>query len=40
LEEHLRAWRDANPATEGAGATIAEAFKLGHWIFGDLFTGD
>jgi len=24
----------------GAGATVAEAFKLGHWIFGGLLTGD
>jgi hypothetical protein len=38
-EEHLRAWRDANAATEGAGATVTEAFKLGQWIFGGLLTG-
>jgi hypothetical protein len=39
-EEHLRAWRDANPAVEGAGATVAEAFKIGDWIFGGLLRGD
>ena len=26
-EEHLRAWRAANPRMAGAGATAAEAFK-------------
>jgi hypothetical protein len=39
-EEHLRAWRDANPTTEGAGTTVAEGFKLGDRIFGGLLRGD
>jgi hypothetical protein len=39
-EEHLNAWHDANPMTEGAGATVMEAFKVGSWIFGGLLTGD
>jgi hypothetical protein len=33
-----RAWRDLNPAVEGAGATIGEGFKLGRYIFGGLLT--
>ncbi|PYM11687.1 MAG: hypothetical protein DMD81_26195 [Candidatus Rokuibacteriota bacterium] len=39
-EDHLRAWRDANPTAEGAGATVTEGFKLGHWIFGGLLRRD
>ncbi|PYM89760.1 MAG: hypothetical protein DME04_25390 [Candidatus Rokuibacteriota bacterium] len=39
-EEHLRAWRDANPTTEGAGATVVEAFKVGDWIFGGLLRAE
>jgi len=35
-EEHLRAWRAANPNAAGAGATVDEAFKLGRHIFGGL----
>jgi hypothetical protein len=34
-EEDLRAWRDLNPSVEGAGATVAEGFKLGRHVFGD-----
>jgi hypothetical protein len=29
-----------NPMAEGAGAIVGEGFKLGHWIFGGLLTGD
>jgi hypothetical protein len=39
-EEHLRAWRDINPAAAGAGATVVEALKVGAWIFGGLLTGE
>jgi hypothetical protein len=35
-EEHLRAWREANPDAAGAGATAGEAFKLGRHMFGGL----
>jgi hypothetical protein len=35
-EEHLRAWRAANLEVAGAGATVAEGFKLGRRIFGGL----
>jgi len=37
-EEDLRAWRELNPAVEGAGATVAEGFKLSRHIFGGLLT--
>ena len=39
-EEHLRAWRQANPEVAGAGATVFEGFKLGKRIFGKLLTGE
>jgi hypothetical protein len=39
-EDHLNAWREANPTAAGAGTTVAEGFKVGHWIFGGLLTGD
>ncbi|PYN04359.1 MAG: hypothetical protein DME02_21845 [Candidatus Rokuibacteriota bacterium] len=32
----MKAWRDAHPTMEGAGATVREAFKVGAWIFGGL----
>jgi len=32
----LRAWRDEHPEIPGAGAAVAEGFKLGRRIFGDL----
>jgi hypothetical protein len=35
-EAHLRAWRERNAAVEGAGATLAEAFKLAQRTFGGL----
>jgi len=35
-EEHLRGWREAHPDVLGAAATLAEAFKLGAKIFGEL----
>src|SRR5262249_29398021 len=38
-EEHLKAWRAANPETVGAGATVAEAFKLARRIFGGVLQG-
>jgi hypothetical protein len=38
-EEHLRTWRQANLTAEGAGATVAEGFKLGERAFGGLLTG-
>jgi hypothetical protein len=37
-EEHLRTWREENPMAQGAGTTLAEAFKLGSRIFGGLLT--
>jgi hypothetical protein len=37
--EHLRGWRAVNPDVPGAGATVAEAFKLGRRIFGGLLQG-
>jgi hypothetical protein len=30
--------RDLNPSAEGAGATVAEGFKLGRHVFGGLLT--
>ena len=39
-EEHMRAWREANPEVAGAGTTVAEAFKLGARIFGGLLGGE
>jgi hypothetical protein len=35
-EDHLRAWQAAHPEATGAGATVAEAFKLGRHLFGNL----
>ena len=32
----MRAWYDAHPDVKGAALTLAEAFKLGAAIFGDL----
>jgi hypothetical protein len=34
----VRAWRRENPDVPGAAATVAEAFRLGRRIFGDLLT--
>ncbi|MBI1846563.1 MAG: hypothetical protein HYR86_06290 [Candidatus Rokubacteria bacterium] len=35
-EEHLRAWREANPTAPGAGTTVVEGFTLARRIFGGL----
>ena len=37
-EDHLRAWREANPAALGAGATVTEAFKVARRVFGGLLS--
>ncbi len=39
-EEHLRAWHDRHPDSAGSGTSLAEAFKLGRRIFGDLLPVD
>ncbi len=39
-EEHSRAWCEAHPEAPGAGTTVAEAFKLGARIFGELLGGE
>jgi hypothetical protein len=39
-EEHLREWHDRHPDSVGAGTPLAEAFKLGRRIFGDLLRFD
>jgi len=36
----MRAWREANPTADGAGATVGEGFKLARRIFGGLLSGD
>jgi hypothetical protein len=38
-EDHLRLWREANPTAPGAGATVAEAFKVARRLFGGLLSG-
>lgn len=35
-EEALRQWRETNPDTDGAGATMADSFELGRRAFGGL----
>jgi hypothetical protein len=32
----VRRWREANPDAPGAAAALAEAFRLGQQMFGDL----
>jgi hypothetical protein len=39
-EEHLRAWHDGHRDAAGAGTPLAEAFRLGRRIFGDLLEVD